>query len=542
MSSEAKALLVTCPHCKAATKVVGLPETKTSIHCPKCKAEVSLKSAKVLKDRAPVLSVPQATAADYRRTLRGKGGQNSAGVAIGLLLGLVVAFGGLGGYYFFGPKAEAPKDLPHERAYADLIATYNEATERMNQLPDVRAAMAWDNQLLVFQNRIVELTRRVGELPAAEERFKERLRELEKDLEFARAKFDEARRRLAAMKAAGDPLLDPQQTAENKSTSTAPRASPTSSVAAAATATSPATGPASAGVTTPTSTSPAFPFEKTVTMTILNLPKERFTTEFLERIGTWTDSSPHSVRPQWSGDLLTIEVAPVSDLARFASRVNFGRVTRLDSTQRAITVLARADNDPDAEIPSDPFQLLLRDLRSEDQARRKTAIVRLKLMRPNDYRREVIKTLEPMLHDKDLEIRQEAIRAYGHWGGSEAVPPLLALLSEDNPAIYRPVIDMLGVIKDPRAAEPLARKWFMREPEAVSAALIAIGPAAEEAMIEQLNNPSLPLRIAACQVLRRIGTRASLGPLLKLTDEKTGPLTEAAWQAIEAIAARKGGR
>lgn len=541
MSSETKALLVTCPHCKAATKVVGLPEAKTSIHCPKCKAEVSLKSAKVLKDRVSALAVPQATAADYRRTLRGKGSQNSAGVAVGLLLGLLVAGGGLAGFYLWGPKAEAPTNLPHERAYADLIATYNEATERMNQLPDVKAAMAWDNQLLVFQNRIVELTRRVGELPAPEERAKERVRELEKDLEFARAKFDDARRRLAAMKAAGDPLLDPQQITETRSTATAPKASPPSSVAAA-TATAPASGPTAPLASSPSPTSPAFPFEKTVTMTIFNLPKEKFTTEFLERIGTWTDSSPHSVRPQWSGDLLTVEVAPVSDLARFASRVNFGRVTRLDSTQRAITVLARPDNDPDAEVPDDPFQLLLRDLRSEDQARRKSAIVRLKLMRPNDYRREVIKTLEPMLHDKDLEIRQEAIRAYGHWGGSEAVPPLLALLSEDNPAIYRPVIDMLGVIKDPRAAEPLARKWFAREPEAVSAALIAIGPAAEEAMIEQLNNPNMPLRIAACQVLRRIGSRASLGPLLKLTDEKPGPLTEAAWQAIEAIAARKGGR
>jgi hypothetical protein len=539
MSSETKTLLVTCPHCKAATKVVGLPETKTSIHCPKCKAEVSLKSAKVLKDRSPVLSVPQATAADYRRTLKGKSGQNSTGVAVGLLLGLLIAGGGLAAYYFWGPRAETPKELPHERAYADLIATYNEATERMNQIPDVKAAMAWDSQLLVFQNRIVELTRRVGELPVPEDRGKERVRELEKDLEFARAKFDEARRRLAAMKAAGDPLLDPQQTVENKAT--APRASPTPSVAAPSPSV-PAPGPAGILPSAPTTASPAFPFDKTVTMTILNLPKERFTSEFLERIATWTDSSPHSIRPQWSGDLLTIEVAPVSDLARFASRVNFGRVTRLDSTQRSITVLARADNDPDAEVPDDPFQLLLRDLRSDDLARRKTAIVRLKLMRPNDYRREVVKTLEPMLHDKDLEIRQEAIRAYGHWGGSEAVPPLLSLLSEDNPAIYRPVIDMLGVIKDPRAAEPLARKWFVREPEAVSAALIAIGPAAEEAMIEQLNNPSMPLRIAACQVLRRIGTRASLGPLLKLTDEKPGPLTEAAWQAIEAIAARKGGR
>jgi HEAT repeat protein len=261
----------------------------------------------------------------------------------------------------------------------------------------------------------------------------------------------------------------------------------------------------------------------------------------LERIGTWTDSSPHFIKPHWAGDLLTIEVAPVSDVGKFAARVNFGRVTRLDAAQRALTILARSESDPVVDVPDDPFQLLLRDLRAEDLSRRKAAVQRLKVMRPNDYRREVVKVLEPMLHDKDLELRQEAIRALGQWGGADAVPSLLALLGEENPAIYRPLIDTLAVLKDPRAAEPLARRWFAREPEAVSAALIAIGPAAEGAMLEQLSQPSIPLRIAACRVLRKIGTRASLGPLLKLTDDKSSPLTEAAWEAVEAIAARKGG-
>lgn len=533
MSSEPRSLLVHCPKCKAATKVVGLPDSKTSIHCPKCKAEVDLKLARPLKERPVPGPTPTPTAADYRRTLQGKSGASRGGLWLGLVLGLVVAGAAGGAYLLWGPKQEESKDLPHERAYAELIGVYREAADRMNQIPDAKAAIAWDNQLLAFQNRIGELTRRLGDLPPADGKGKDRVRELERDLDFARGIFDEARRRLNGLKAAIDPMLDPARA----TSSTAPAQQPQSSVAATATA---PTAPTVAATPAPTTTT-GFPPEKTITLTILNFPKERFTTEFLERIGTWTDSSPHVLKPHWSGDLLTIELAPVSDMGKFAARVNFGRVTRLDAAQRTLTVLARSDGDPVVDVPDDPFQLLLRDLRAEDNSRRKAAVQRLKVMRPNDYRREVVKVLEPMLHDKDLELRQEAIRALGLWGGADAVPQLLALLGEESPAIYRPLIDTLATLKDPRSAEPLARRWFAREPEAVSAALIAIGPAAEGAMIEQLSQPSIPLRIAACRVLRKIGTRASLGPLLKLTDEKSSPLTEAAWEAVEAIAGRKGG-
>jgi ribosomal protein S27E len=533
MSSESRPLLVQCPKCKAATKVVGLPESKTSIHCPKCKAEVNLKLARPLKERTTPGPTPTATAADYRRTLQGKSGTARSGLWLGLLLGLILAAAATGAYLLWWPQQEEIKELPHERAYAELIRVYRDAADRMNQIPDAKAAIAWDSQLMAFQNRIGELTRRLGELPTPEGKNKERVRELEKDLDFARGLFDEARRRLTGLKAAVDPMLDPARA----STSTATAPQPPPSVAASTPA---PVVPSVAAAPVPTTAS-GFPAEKTVTLTILNFPKERFTTEFLERIGTWTDSSPHFIKPHWAGDLLTIEVAPVSDVGKFAARVNFGRVTRLDAAQRALTILARSESDPVVDVPDDPFQLLLRDLRAEDISRRKAAVQRLKVMRPNDYRREVVKVLEPMLHDKDLELRQEAIRALGQWGGADAVPSLLALLGEENPAIYRPLIDTLAVLKDPRAAEPLARRWFAREPEAVSAALIAIGPAAEGAMLEQLSQPSIPLRIAACRVLRKIGTRASLGPLLKLTDDKSSPLTEAAWEAVEAIAARKGG-
>ena len=71
MSLEpAKTLLVKCPACGAVTKVSGIPESKETIRCPKCKQAVPLASAKPAFDpdatfgiRMPMADVRAATTA-----------------------------------------------------------------------------------------------------------------------------------------------------------------------------------------------------------------------------------------------------------------------------------------------------------------------------------------------------------------------------------------------------------------------------------------------------------------------------------------------
>ncbi|HMP04009.1 MAG TPA: HEAT repeat domain-containing protein [Gemmatales bacterium] len=535
MSSEAtKTVVVQCPKCKASTKVSGIPESKTSIHCPKCQAQVSLHFARPLREKPA--AVPTATAADYQRTLQGRSGKSRSGLYLGLGLGLLLAAGvGVGAYFYVNSGKTETAGLPHDELFGELIRVYQDGSERMNRAESARMALELDNQYLAYQNRIAELTRRLAALPAAAPRHQERIRLLQKDADFARAGYEEARRRLARLKSEADPLLAGGATAATTPTGTAPQ--PTVAV-------TPPTPPTPTAETAPApvvASLPAYGSEKTVTLTILNFPKSRFDAAFLDRLGSWVDSSPPFIRPVWAGDLLTIEVAPVAALAKFAARVNFGRVTHLDQHQRALTVLARADDTPDPEMPTDPFQLLLRDLRGDSVEKRRAAARKLQLTKPNDYRLEVIKLLETLTQADDLETRVEVIKAYGAWAGLEGVPLLLNQLSDETPVIYRTVIAVLGAIKDPRAAEPIAQRWFVREPEAVAAALVAIGPAAEGAALGQLAQTSTPHRVAICQVLARIGTRASIGPLLKLTDEKDPMITDAAWSALEAISGRKGG-
>jgi HEAT repeat protein len=99
----------------------------------------------------------------------------------------------------------------------------------------------------------------------------------------------------------------------------------------------------------------------------------------------------------------------------------------------------------------------------------------------------------------------------------------------------------LAKIEDPRAIDAIAAR--LSEPQdrnSAAAALRAFGPAAEDAMLEQLTSQDLWVRMEACKVLAEIGSGKSLPALQTATGDSNGLVSSAAKTAIQAVETRSG--
>jgi HEAT repeat protein len=76
--------------------------------------------------------------------------------------------------------------------------------------------------------------------------------------------------------------------------------------------------------------------------------------------------------------------------------------------------------------------------------------------------------------------------------------------------------------------------------KSVDPALIAIGPAAEAAVIAQLRGEPFTVRQRACEILGRIGTHETLRAMQALPADSNGLVRNAANAAMAAIVARHG--
>jgi len=113
------------------------------------------------------------------------------------------------------------------------------------------------------------------------------------------------------------------------------------------------------------------------------------------------------------------------------------------------------------------------------------------------------------LDDPDAEVREEAARALGRIGSSDAVDALLRHLTDPFSAIRPAAARALGRIGDRRCIEPL---------------VAALADRSEE------------LQEACCQALGRMGAPVALGPLLQLlSEERTDRVAAAAGDAMSRL-------
>jgi HEAT repeat protein/tRNA A-37 threonylcarbamoyl transferase component Bud32 len=152
--------------------------------------------------------------------------------------------------------------------------------------------------------------------------------------------------------------------------------------------------------------------------------------------------------------------------------------------------------------------------------------------------------LDPLARSSSNGVREAALGALVAWGTADNVPTLIGLIegkpSGDDPGRAL-AFQALGNVEDDGAARAVAR-CLANSPdrEHAAKALQAMGPGAEEAVLPYAHDDDAGVRVAACRVLKAIGTKHSL----KLLDahakaDLSADVREAAAQAIAAIKRRR---
>lgn len=195
---------------------------------------------------------------------------------------------------------------------------------------------------------------------------------------------------------------------------------------------------------------------------------------------------------------------------------------------------------PKLAEPLTPKQILA-DLKSNDRIKQRLAADQLAKGKPAEHVEEITRALEDLLtgSQKDNLVCRSAVKALGQCADKGAVPVLLNLVDDSDLFLRHEVIAELGRLKDPNAATALASRVEQLSDRAnASKSLVAIGPAAEQAVHPLLENKDLHVRVEACRILGQIGTRASVPALQAAAKDRNLLLARTAKEAIVAAQRR----
>jgi hypothetical protein len=214
--------------------------------------------------------------------------------------------------------------------------------------------------------------------------------------------------------------------------------------------------------------------------------------------------------------------------------------------------VAGYSNHPDAAVREEVNKLLaeyktdeailvpiaVMDLQSTNNGIRLVAAERLAKLKPIEaHRADVIEAVKAFVKNPDGNTRAHGVRLLATWGTKEEVPYFLEMLDADP---TRPLaMEALGVLKDPRGAEAVAKYLAPgnERPRAI-ASLKTMGPAAEDTLIGYLKDKDAAVLIEVCKLLNAAGTKKSLTPLRALGTDKNKQVVQAAGDAFKAITAR----
>jgi HEAT repeat protein len=119
---------------------------------------------------------------------------------------------------------------------------------------------------------------------------------------------------------------------------------------------------------------------------------------------------------------------------------------------------------------------------------------------------EVARELEKLLNGQDNLVAGKSIEALVVWATTEQVPSLLKALDSTNPFIRDGALAALVRLKEPRAAEPVAKMLISFHTRAKAAqALIDIGPSVEPEVRKYLTHSDQAVRAEAARILNKIG-------------------------------------
>lgn len=169
---------------------------------------------------------------------------------------------------------------------------------------------------------------------------------------------------------------------------------------------------------------------------------------------------------------------------------------------------------------------------------------RLGVTPPVEERRSVVaRSLEMLTESPSEKVRLAALRTLVEWGDRDSMPILGELLSSSDAKLRALALDALAATKDARAAEaivPLLSKADERR--AAGAALQTIGAAAEKAVLPILKTGDRGTQVEVCNILKTIGTGASISTLQDTAKSSDEVVRFAAEQTLQALLARIGAK
>ena len=190
----------------------------------------------------------------------------------------------------------------------------------------------------------------------------------------------------------------------------------------------------------------------------------------------------------------------------------------------------------------DAVRWSLVQLKSGPPGFRQFALQRLALVPvEEDRREEVTEAVLPLVSDPDPMVRAAAVEALAVWHTPEALPKLIESAADPDWTVRLAAFRALGKLDDARAAEAVAARLAVIEDRgAAGRALIEMGPAAEDAVLEYVEHADPAVRTEACRVLGSVGTEKSLPKLTPLSQSDDPSVRRRAERAVESIRSRVG--
>jgi len=204
---------------------------------------------------------------------------------------------------------------------------------------------------------------------------------------------------------------------------------------------------------------------------------------------------------------------------------------------------------PATKFKPEEVAKLQEQLRSDDLGSRQATARELSSSRLSTPSPELLSLMASLANDPDDTVRHAALTVLANHGTKENVPLLIKALNAPDAGMRATIAKGLGRLKDPRAIEPLVNLLATGQSDqphyrparesAAAEALVRIGGTAEPAVLALLKEKNVETRCQACNILKQIGTKKSLGPLKDLTLNPSKELSEAAAEACRSIQARE---
>jgi HEAT repeat protein len=157
-----------------------------------------------------------------------------------------------------------------------------------------------------------------------------------------------------------------------------------------------------------------------------------------------------------------------------------------------------------------------------------------------EARKKIARAFKRIVEDGQGFEQEKAIRGLVVWGGKYSVPILIETLRAKPAYLGKPLVKVLGELKDPSAVKPLIGKLgdFTLHQVACEA-LVKIGPPAEGPLLQAASSGDPKIRLTVVKLLGEVGAEKSL-PLLRreLAGGTSADLRNAARTALEKIDGR----